>query len=1539
MPIEYLAQGVDFLGTLNAKLRDLRGWSTLLYELVQNADDAAGATSLTIHVNSDALIVENDGEFSDCGRAGHATCAWSTEGGGRRRCDFHAFRLVASGHKRVEEGTTGAFGIGFTAVYQITDHPELQAGQWHWQLHPEAEESRRIWVLESKGTFKGTRFVFPWARLETELRTRLGVEPVPSSIDVDIVSELERACILAAPFLKRLSALRLYAKGHRRLAISCSRDPDASDLLVEVESSGNRSTRLWRTFTGDFSAERVDLKKRFGNAIEDKRSSFVTLAVPQDASESSAGLLYATLPTAHEIDVPVLINADFYPSTDRKKILFDADYQGEWNRAAIRCAARTMATNLVHVRDLMQVPGDFWGLVKAVNDMDVATRNGKVDKVFGEFWHLVSEILRTGSFVWDSRGNWSKPVEVAQLPSVGEDESVIPLLHELNVSVVHPDLRGYTNLLRDSAVGVKYLSAEDLATAMERQGLTEIRSPSEMPTWLRSRENRTFFGELIQRYVARLAREIKPGAERRIGHCAIALRSDGSFAPPSRLFSSDDSTRTIFSRVSPGLGWIHPREPGSVLRFARAFELSEAISVLESVDGATIKAAADADKSWLAELIQWFATRRSQLDGIPALASRLRALPIWRSGQGLFPLTEVAVPGGFDDPLGLAIVLDPVLASRFGTFLIEDLAAAPLTFTSYLTLHVTRELTSSSPPTSLVRERLFELIARKLGEIRDNDQLMARLGALPIIKCADGKFRAARETHMPTRTNLLILGPESATLVSDAWTKRPSATELLLAIGARNGPSGEQAIQRVKDLTGGANSPEIRAKLAELVEGLAALFAELGPAERAEFTGLRELRWMPAIGKEAWYQPAQLFVQARDYLFESQARFVNLPTRLQQRSAEFLKFLNVRAEPDVSLVVAHLLHCANNNLGVNPQVYEFLDQNHEEGAVAGLVGRACLHEGDGRYLKPEDCFWSSHPFGAYRVTLQPEWRRFSRLLARLQVKEAPTAEDALSVLSELSKSYWDHRIVSLPDQAVANQCWSFLGGLGDLALEDHAVALGFSAALNHRGFFKRPAELIFDDRPGVIEKFGGDLESHVIQLSEPSATALRVAGVRALSELLAVDLVDCEGVGDAQVEGQRLADRWPLVRRIFAAAHVKTDMDRAPAVQSAELLRVVYRINRFASVAEAVDAYLDRQQALIYFDRRSLLKWTHIAREVCSLAAGGEAALLASAIKDALQPESIDEAVATLDALGVPRVLEDQAADLDSSRTMQAPQVPYEGVTSSDSGSVRDWGALETWQNADGPLKADVLPALQHLALGPDEPIFEKERGIEHFSALAGSQNRISAAESQDSEGRAEDEPMPASDEPRKRPKPLVRPKVQPRPVLRSFLSADSDDESSLSKEEKERRRETDRAGISHVLEFERREGRFPEEMPHENEGYDIESFDASGEMVRYIEVKSLSGAWDGYNVKVTPAQFKKAQRELHDFWLYVVEHAGSEAPQLHRIQNPAGNVTEFRFDDGWTCVEEVLPIRTTRISEDASGGAGIPPDRESATRAWNGKA
>lgn len=108
-----LSRGIDYLGDLGAKLRDLQGDRTLAYELIQNADDARTATSMSFDVTTEALTVDNDGTLSDCGVVEQSECPWKHASDRGYRCDFHRIRNIASDDKRAEPGTTGAFGIGF----------------------------------------------------------------------------------------------------------------------------------------------------------------------------------------------------------------------------------------------------------------------------------------------------------------------------------------------------------------------------------------------------------------------------------------------------------------------------------------------------------------------------------------------------------------------------------------------------------------------------------------------------------------------------------------------------------------------------------------------------------------------------------------------------------------------------------------------------------------------------------------------------------------------------------------------------------------------------------------------------------------------------------------------------------------------------------------------------------------------------------------------------------------------------------------------------------------------------------------------------------------------------------------------------------------------------------------------------------------------------------------------------------------------------------------------------------------------------------
>lgn len=127
-----------------------------------------------------------------------------------------------------------------------------------------------------------------------------------------------------------------------------------------------------------------------------------------------------------------------------------------------------------------------------------------------------------------------------------------------------------------------------------------------------------------------------------------------------------------------------------------------------------------------------------------------------------------------------------------------------------------------------------------------------------------------------------------------------------------------------------------------------------------------------------------------------------------------------------------------------------------------------------------------------------------------------------------------------------------------------------------------------------------------------------------------------------------------------------------------------------------------------------------------------------------------------------------------------------------------------------------------------------------------------------------------------------------------------------------------DQAGIAHVLRYEREAGRCPQEMPHENPGFDIKSCDIAGNILRYIEVKSVAGMWNSQGVGLSATQFREGHLVADQYWLYVVERAEQSDAQIYRIQDPVRRVDQFFYDDGWRhLVEDDVAVSDLAGSKD----------------------
>jgi len=94
---------------------------------------------------------------------------------------------------------------------------------------------------------------------------------------------------------------------------------------------------------------------------------------------------------------------------------------------------------------------------------------------------------------------------------------------------------------------------------------------------------------------------------------------------------------------------------------------------------------------------------------------------------------------------------------------------------------------------------------------------------------------------------------------------------------------------------------------------------------------------------------------------------------------------------------------------------------------------------------------------------------------------------------------------------------------------------------------------------------------------------------------------------------------------------------------------------------------------------------------------------------------------------------------------------------------------------------------------------------------------------------------------------------------------------------------------------------------PAGTSGYDLFGASEDGQMVRWVEVKAMTGDLYGRPVGLSRAQFEWAREHGDACWLYIVEHVDSpQTACIVRIQGPAGKARTFTFDHGWLSVAQL---------------------------------
>lgn len=768
----YKSQDVSYLGFLEAQLRDLQGITTLTYELIQNADDARDengrfhTTTLTFDITDEALIVTSDGVF--------------------RPLDFTRMQNIASGGKRDEANTTGAFGLGFIAVYQITDRPEIFSSGRHWIIRPDAPPDQRI--QERQAETNGTQFRLPWAfDPASVVRRTLRIEPVRMEQLDAFATHMSAAVESAALFLQQLHILEVRRNGTLVRRIERHLGPEA---IILQDETGRMTT--WLLFHGEFTAAAAQLRTQYSWQIEPTRRSTVQIALPQHQLVSP-GRLFAGLPTESTIPLSSYIHADFFPTTDRKRIHFDGGYQAAWNEAAITCAAQALAQHLDTLPAKLG-PTNLWHLLQTLADTHQLAIQGKLPAIFAAFWQAITPLLTTLPIVYTAQGEWYLPA-AARLPAPGMSETAVSLLAALHIPICHLDLAPYFTLMRRPEIATAPLTIPDLTQALSHAGLTRSKSLHELSVAMRSLhawQNLWDVIDILLDQLARLAQRDAALAD--LNQVAVVLTNRMTLEKLPRVYHGKEAVQALF----PDVAWAHDlltakRFPG---RYLSNFGVRQAVTWLADIPIDQLESAWHSGQLNIPDLFRWFEAQQIEIFADdPALQREICRLPLCPVAGELRPLNELYIPGGFTDPLQLTGLVDlPAIGGR--QQFLHDLGVRELDFDTYVTHHLPRALAEHPDLPSDGRQQLVQLLAQRLGEMQDDEALQTQLSRLPLIACLDGSFRAAQDVYAE-RDVLILLGERIRDeLVHIAEPVESKAIRALHRwLGVRTEPSGEDVVQ------------------------------------------------------------------------------------------------------------------------------------------------------------------------------------------------------------------------------------------------------------------------------------------------------------------------------------------------------------------------------------------------------------------------------------------------------------------------------------------------------------------------------------------------------------------------------------------------------------------------------------------------------------------------------------------------------------------------------------------------------------------------
>ncbi len=1232
MEKRYLDQTVDFLGFLGAKLRDLKGYSTLANEILQNADDAPDVTTVTFDINEMALFVENNGSF--------------------REKDFERLRNIAAGAKSVELNTIGIFGIGFLSVYQITDNPIIVSAGKKWTFYPEAEENQRIIEIDCKDYGK-TYFGFPWARDPNgAVRTALKLEHITEKSIENLSHDLQTTLPGSILFLRKIENILVKDSGKIIQTIIKNPVEDQKQKFLI-----NDKPITWFRIKTDFNKMAVDLRRKFSFHIEEKKESIVEIAFPEHIF-GFQGKFYAFLPTSHITSLPFHINADFFTSSDRKRVLFENDYQALWNEAAIIAASYMLVDNLENIAKFLGAKG-FWEFLDRIYGAYIESMEGHNTPIIRKIWEILQTKLTQAEIVYTNSNNWALAKDVYLLQDQQEYE-LSYIFEQLGIKLVHEDIHDKFKIMRHDSINIALLGPLELAKALKAEHFDQPRNIEEAPEWFQREEGREKLSKEIEWLLHRQKPEELDSVREELQTCCIAISHVNKLNAPKSLWRASKQEIEIFEALNLAFVFTSDKNPPGIANLIHDFDVYAAIDVInlgirdlfDTSNKNKLEEFWNENPSTIINLIDWFDQKKNIIKNNYELVKSLRALPIWPSGNKLFALEQLYSPGNFEEPLNITSIIDSSILNNYRD-LLTILNIEKLNVVNYVKNFVP-EYFKRYKKLSLARtHELVAFLSRNLGEYYGEDEIKQIYQNLPIVECEDGVCRKATEVYFYNPDVYTIFG-NSIHQVKQSIEKRKALYEFYKWLNISSTPRPGDIINRALGILGQEPDIENREVIQKVFAFLGMNWKEMDQADKEEYKFLQTESWLPAKNDfENWYSPSQLFTAFNAYLFKSQAKFLDMEK--QKSYGAFIRFLGIPSKPECEKVVLHLLNCIKNNDKVNILIYRYLNKFADDPAIDMLKDESFIYVPQKGYLKTNQVFLGRHGFGKYRIQLDSKWYNYVDFLKKMGVREDPEKTDAIDVIAEISDQNHDQsKPLSNETLKILVHCFQFLNNGPYDALEKIKEK---KIIPDKRNILTSPEHVFFDDRPGLSKTFDLSVQKNFIPLNHSTYKAMNATGVRLLSEAVVFNLVDYDNKTSDKDLQEKIKQRMSLILRVFNSIQYTVGsgnglklLDNLQVFKTSSL-KIEFNLklgNKLVkSQPSKVYAYLDKKNNILYYlESNKQVPWHAISREIAyTLNPYINAGQLSPGIKEVLSSPSVREASFILDELGFIPMKESKPGD------------------------------------------------------------------------------------------------------------------------------------------------------------------------------------------------------------------------------------------------------------------------------------------------------